>query len=113
MLPKGKITLEKDGDGVIGVSADIVYKNIHWAYWPTYYGLEIIYWIYLLNFLVGIFNFLPMFMLDGGFLFTDLAEFYMKRYKVKNASKKAVKAFTYVSIFIVLMIVVNALPYFF
>jgi len=111
----GDINLNRNEEGFIGLGSDykMVFKNIHPFYWPIYYFLEIIYWIYLLNFLVGIFNLLPLYMLDGGFLFVDLTEFYAKKFKIKKAEKFALKAFTCTSLAIVAMILINALPYFF
>jgi hypothetical protein len=52
-------------------------------------------------------------MLDGGFLFVDLTEFYAKKFKIKKAERFALKAFTCTSLAIVDMILINALPYFF
>jgi membrane-associated protease RseP (regulator of RpoE activity) len=40
-----------------------------------------LYWIFWLNFAVVLFNVLPMVPLDGGFLFNDALDFFVKRFK--------------------------------
>jgi len=111
----GLIKVDRNKEGLIGLASDyrMAYKNINPLYWPIFYSIEAIYWTYLLNFLVGIFNFLPVYMLDGGYLFQDLAGFYARKFKIKKPKTFATKAFTATSVAVFVMILINALPYFF
>ena len=52
--------------------------------------LNVIFWIFWLNLLLGFFNVLPMVPLDGGFLFNDGVRFFVQRIK-KNLSEERVE----------------------
>ncbi len=72
--------------GYIGISStanEIVNPNIAKTYgqlpWFAYDLSELLFWVFLLNFSVGIFNLLPMKPLDGGLMLEELL-----RYKLSN-----------------------------
>ena len=56
-------------------------KEIFWGF------TNLIYWIFWLNLLVGLFNVIPMVPLDGGFLFNDYIKAAIKKIK-KDISKE-------------------------
>lgn len=68
--------------------------------WVLYTLSDLFYWIFILNFLVGIFNLLPMKPLDGGLMFEELL-----KYKL---SEEKVRLIVYpLSVFIVSIIIVS------
>jgi membrane-associated protease RseP (regulator of RpoE activity) len=64
------------------------------------------FWIFALNFIVGVINFLPLVAFDGASIFTDLFWFYSKRKKLAKIMLKII------SLFILGLLIMNALPYF-
>ncbi len=82
---------------------------------PVFWGIvNLLYWVFWLNLMVGIFNVLPMVPLDGGFLFNDYIKAFVKKIK-KDISKERLDKIVghislIVSLFILFMIV---FPFFF
>jgi len=67
----------------------IVNKNIHDVYgnlipWTLYYLSDLFFWMFLLNFLVGTFNVLPIKPLDGGLIFEELLTARMSEGRVNS-----------------------------
>ena len=58
-----------------------VQSDIFWAF------VNILYWIFWINFMVATFNVLPMLPLDGGYMTKDLIDSFLKRFK-SNMSKE-------------------------
>ena len=107
---QGTAVLERNSSGYFGFSYYIS-KNTDYSM-PILvekYAIESIYWIFILNFMVGVINFMPFAIFDGARIFEDLLDFYSKRIGIKKVGRRAVKVFT---IFILLLLLVNALPYF-
>ena len=81
-------------------------------HWAKYYYLEIIKWTFLLNLLVGMFNYLPFAIFDGAKLLEDMINFYdykLRKKKNKQLSKKMLKATFWI---VVITFIINFLPYF-
>ena len=82
-------------------------------FWSIY---NIFYWIFWFNFMVATFNVLPMIPLDGGYLFSDLVDSFIKKFKRninKEGREKIVKKITTAVSLIILLIVLAPLiiPY--
>lgn len=105
----GTVTLQRNGSGYFGFQYSPV-KNTS-AYdtriWVKKYSLEIVFWTFALNFIVGVVNFLPFIAFDGAHLFADFVTT-VSGWKKKNVQKIS----NAVSIFILLLLLLNALPYF-
>lgn len=70
--------------------------------WMLFILQDLFYWIFLLNFLVGTFNLLPMKPLDGGLMFEEVLR--------SKISEKNVRLITYpLSVFIVTIIIVSVI----
>lgn len=67
-----------------------------------------LYWIFWINFMVATFNVLPMIPLDGGYLFKDLIDAFLRKIKKNLVQEKrekiALKITTIVSLFILFII---------
>jgi membrane-associated protease RseP (regulator of RpoE activity) len=105
----GMIQLQRNATGYFGFEYTIV-KN-YTAYttnmWVKKYSLEIIFWIFALNFIVGVVNFMPFIAFDGAHIFSDILASL-----TKVSRKKAEKIVIWVSYFILLLLILNAMPYF-
>ena len=105
---KGVVRVQRNASGLIGISYAVV-KDLGaytpWIWFEKYF-FESVFWIYILNFLVGVINFLPLAIFDGARIFNDLLLFYLKD---KQRAKFWTKAMT---IFITALLVVNVAPYF-
>lgn len=64
----------------------------------------ILFWIFWLNFLVGLFNILPMFPLDGGYLFKDAISLFLKKV-FKNMSEERTEKISKNIFFIISLII--------
>ncbi len=75
--------------------------------WIPYYLTDLLWWVFLLNFLVGTFNLLPMKPLDGGLIFEELL-----RYRLSERNAKVISSnLSYVFIVIVgLMLIYGVVP---
>ena len=104
---KGNYTALRNEEGMIGITFDTNLKLISdsFSHWALFYFLEIVTWTALLNFAVGMFNFIPFAIFDGSRMFEDLVNFYSRKlgFKKKNG-KKWVKIFSAV---IGLMLIIN------
>jgi membrane-associated protease RseP (regulator of RpoE activity) len=70
--------------------------------WVIFTLQDLFYWIFVLNFLVGLFNLLPMKPLDGGLMFEELLR--------SKISEKNVRLITYpLSVFIISIIIVSVI----
>jgi membrane-associated protease RseP (regulator of RpoE activity) len=67
-------------------------------------ALNIIFWVFWLNLLLGFFNVLPMVPLDGGFLFTDSIRFFIQRIKTNLSEEHVERVVRQVTTFISLII---------
>ncbi|VVC00673.1 Peptidase family M50 [uncultured archaeon] len=82
------------------------YKAIAFA---SYYLLDFIYWLFLLNFLVAVINFLPMHPFDGGRIGKIIfGQYFISPGRSKEESQDLVARFFMAAIFVLLLI--NALP---
>jgi len=107
----GTITMQRNSSGYFGFS---YYANKNSNYPPGIllekYYIESLFWIFVLNFLVGVINFLPFAIFDGARIFEDLFNFYMIKLGIrKRIGEKAIRAMT---VFILVLFLINALPYF-
>ncbi|MEF8847848.1 MAG: site-2 protease family protein [Candidatus Thermoplasmatota archaeon] len=72
--------------------------------------VNVFYWIFWFNFMVATFNVLPMLPLDGGYMFSDLIDGFLKRFKKNLAEEKRDKIVSKVTTsisFIILGIVLS------
>ncbi len=69
--------------------------------WPL---IDLLKWIFLLNFGVGLFNLLPMLPLDGGGMLQAILERWMPK-------KRARKCCIYLSIAVLVLVILNLFPY--
>ncbi len=111
---EGEKTIIRNEEGMIGITYDTHFQltSNQLSHWIKYYYLEIITWTFLLNLLVGMFNYLPFAIFDGAKLFEDLINFYdykLRRKKDKTLSKKLLKGIFWI---IVITFIINFLPYF-
>lgn len=68
---------------------------------------KLLFWIYIINFGIGLFNLLPLGPADGGRMFYTMCLFFTKdEVKVKRVWK-------YISLFCLALIIINLLPYLF
>ncbi len=106
----GTITVQRNASGYLGLS---YMKNIEYPPFVLFekYLIESIFWIFILNFLIGVINYLPFAIFDGARIFEDLIDFYAKRLGIKNkkTGRRVVKVLT---VFILILLMINALPYF-
>jgi membrane-associated protease RseP (regulator of RpoE activity) len=109
---KGCAAIQRNASGYFGFSYAISSNtNYTLSVWLQKYAIESLYWVAILNFLVGVINYLPFAIFDGARIFEDLVNFFAGQLGMKNKKigKNAVKA---LSIFILILLVVNAMPYF-
>lgn len=66
---------------------------------------ELFFWLYAISLGVGLFNLLPLGPVDGGRMFSAGISYFIKDKKLVN------KLFTFVSLFCLLLIFINLLPY--
>lgn len=95
----GNITTIRNSTGSIGIlfntETKVEFQNF--GEWFAYYYLEVVYWTAMLNFAVGMFNYLPFAIFDGGRMFIDLIDFYCKKLGIKGKEngKKALKVLSW------------------
>ena len=105
---KGPITVTRGAKGLIGISNyDVTLKKeLSLGYTIKQGIMDTLLWTFMLNLLVGIVNFLPFFIFDGAKIFQDLTQFYTK----ENTTSRKISLT--ISIFILILFIINALPYF-
>jgi len=95
------ITIRQEERGILGAS-----------YWIQNYIIGIFTWIVLLNFLIGVINYLPFAIFDGARITEDIASFYGE--KAGLDSKKTGKFISLaLTVLVSILLVINVLPYFF
>ena len=108
----GNITMQRNGSGYFGFS---YYASRNTDYPLSVllekYAIESLFWIFILNFLIGVINYLPFAIFDGARIFEDLVDFYARRLGIRKrrVGRRAVK---WLTIFILVLFVINAMPYF-
>ncbi len=109
---KGPITIQRNASGYFGFSYTAI-RNNNYSLSVLFekYLIESLFWIFMLNFLIGIINYLPFAIFDGARIFEDLIDFFVAQLGIKNkkVGRKVVKWFT---VFIAILFVINAMPYF-
>jgi membrane-associated protease RseP (regulator of RpoE activity) len=110
---KGTVLLQRNASGYFGFSY-VSSRNTDYSLlvWFKKYFIESLFWIFLLNFLIGVINYLPFAIFDGARIFEDLFIFYAGRIGIKNKKKVGRKAVTVLTVFILALLFINALPYF-
>jgi membrane-associated protease RseP (regulator of RpoE activity) len=105
---KGNFTAVPNATGQLGLTfnQNLQLKSNSITHWIMYYYLEIVSWTAVLNFSVGMFNYLPFFIFDGARIFEDLFNFYAKRLGIKD-KKLGSKVMMGLSVFIGLMLLLN------
>jgi membrane-associated protease RseP (regulator of RpoE activity) len=95
---KAYVGIRMGNNMVVNPEVSMTWGNaLPWIVFPL---VDLFYWIFILNFLVGTFNLLPMKPLDGGVMFEELL-----RYKL---SKERARTITYsLSVFLVSILVVS------
>ncbi|MGB9936248.1 MAG: site-2 protease family protein [Methanobacterium sp.] len=83
---------------VVNQEVSSTYGNI--IPWISFYLQDLFYWIFILNFLVGTFNLLPMKPLDGGLMFEELLGYKLSEKTVKPIVRT-------VSIFLITVLAVS------
>jgi membrane-associated protease RseP (regulator of RpoE activity) len=110
---KAKEHPDDSSKGYIGVadfSLSLVVKEKFSAFgqlpWFAIWFNKLIVWLFIINLGVGLFNLLPLGIVDGGRMYYLLALAVVKNEKI------AKKLWTTVSLFILFLILINLLPYF-
>lgn len=109
------MTVENPGNsskGFIGISDFSVNTKLKEGVNP-YFGnfilwfLKLIFWLFVVNLGIGLFNLLPLGPIDGGRMFLVLSSIIFKE------QKKAERFWSVISYMLLLVILVNLMPYFF
>jgi len=109
---KGCAAIQRNASGYFGFSYAISRNtNYSLSVWLQKYAIESLYWVAILNFLVGVINYLPFAIFDGARIFEDLINFFAGQLGVKN-KKIGQNAVKFLSVLILLLLVINAMPYF-
>ncbi|MEM0372225.1 MAG: site-2 protease family protein [archaeon] len=104
---KGNYSMARNASGVIGItfSTDLKLLSDNPGHWLMYYYLEIVSWTAMLNFAVGMFNFMPFLIFDGARIFEEFADFYAKKLGLKK--KIGRRLLTAMSVIIGIMFAIN------
>lgn len=103
----GTLTLQRNASGSLGVLYQLVKNESAYTpgVWASKYTIESLFWIFALNFIVGMINFLPFLAFDGAHIFRDVAARW-------TGQKNAKKILTFIYFVIGFLLALNALPYF-
>jgi len=72
---------------------------------PVFWGItNMIYWIFWINLMVGLFNVIPMLPLDGGYLFNDYLRIIVRKLRKNTSEEKQEKIVGNISLFVSLLI---------
>jgi membrane-associated protease RseP (regulator of RpoE activity) len=108
----GCVAMQRNASGYFGFSYTI---SRNYNYSPPIllqkYTIESLYWIAILNFLVGVINLLPFAIFDGARILEDLINFFIGQAGIKK-KKVGRKVVMVLSAFILILFLINALPYF-
>ncbi len=80
------------------VTADLLPAPIFWGI------INILYWVFWINFMLATFNVLPMVPLDGGYMLRDLIDSMLKKIKGNLSDEKREKIIRHVSLVVSLLI---------
>ena len=112
LTDKGCMAIQRNASGYFGFSY-FISKNTNYSFGVILekYGIESLFWIAILNFLIGVINYLPFAIFDGARIFEDLIDFFIVQLgiKKKKIGRRVVK---WLTIFILLLFIINAMPYF-
>ncbi len=110
---KGEIDGKTDMYGSLGISVRQEEKGILGpGYFIKNHIIEIFTWIVLLNFLIGVINYLPFAIFDGARITEDIAGFYGEKAGID--SEKTGKIVSLIlTVIVTIMLIINVLPYFF
>lgn len=109
----GIIGAQTNEFGQIGVSVEQKNKGaLSTWFWTKQYTIGIITWIVLLNFLVGVINYLPFAIFDGARLIKDITGSYAEKTRL-NSDKFGKGVSISLSLVVTALLIINALPYFF
>ncbi|MFW5902363.1 MAG: site-2 protease family protein [archaeon] len=110
---QGEIEGITDEYGGLGITVRQEKRDILGAsYWIQNYIIGIFTWIVLLNFLIGVINYLPFAIFDGARIIEDISGFYGE--KTGLDPEKTGKSISLIlTILVSIMLVINILPYFF
>ncbi|MEM4221885.1 MAG: M50 family metallopeptidase [archaeon] len=108
---RGLLNLTTDEKGYIGVklSEFTFYRPFGLDFWVKKSYIEIVYWTFFLNLMLGVFNFAPFAILDGLKMFPIILGTLFGRKLNKKAILKISKGLTYLVLF---FLILNFLPYF-
>ena len=106
-----EITLGKNG--LMGVNLqEVTSKPYPLLYNAIIFSLSVLNWAFLLNLMVGLFNFIPLGPMDGGLLQSELiAQTLHKKLKMDRKKLAGLINFSFL-VFISAIILINALPWF-
>lgn len=109
---KGEMKATANKYGQVGLNVNEKQKGtLGLWYWTQKYFTGIINWIVILNFLIGVINYLPFAIFDGARIIKDISGFYADRIGLNPG--KTGKAVSYsLSIGVTVLLVINVLPYF-
>lgn len=109
---QGEFTGETNEYGQLGITVNTVTKgSLGWDFWIQYHLVEITIWIFLLNLLIGIINYLPFAIFDGARIFEDLTGFYADKAGL-NGDKIGNRLSWTMTAIVALLLIINVLPYF-
>jgi len=112
LTDKGCVAMQRNASGYFGFSYAISRNSDYTlSVWLQKYAIESLFWVAILNFLVGVINYLPFAIFDGARIFEDLVDFFAGQLGIKN-KKVGSNIVKVLSVFILLLLLVNAMPYF-
>ncbi len=109
---QGEFTGKTNEYGQLGLGVRTVEKGpLGPWFWIQYHAVDIVIWIFLLNLLIGIINYLPFAIFDGARIIEDISGFYAEKagFNGENAGKKVSWALTAL---VAALLIINILPYF-
>jgi len=112
LTDRGCVAMQRNGSGYFGFSYAISRNtNYSLSVLLQKYAIESLFWVAILNFLVGVINYLPFAIFDGARIFEDLIDFFVAQLGIKN-KKVGRKVVKWLTLFIAILFVINAMPYF-
>jgi len=102
---------ENPKSGYLGITVAALETNIKSERFGNFIPMaffwlsRLFFWLYVISLGVGLFNLLPLGPVDGGRMFSVGVSYFIKNKKVAS------KLFTFISLFCLLLILINLLPY--